>query len=55
MRGLSEPAGIITFPGVNGYTKDLDKRLPYDVNAAKKLLADAGYPNGFDVELRCPK
>ncbi len=54
MRGLSEPAGIITFPGVNGYTKDLDKRLPYDVDAAKKLLADAGYPKGFDVELRCP-
>jgi len=54
MRGASEPAGIITFPGVNGYTKELDKRLPYDVNAAKKLLADAGYPNGFEVELRCP-
>ncbi len=54
MRGLSEPAGIITFPGVNGYTKDLDKRLPYDVDAAKKLLADAGYPKGFNVELRCP-
>jgi len=54
MRGLSEPAGIITFPGVTGYTKALDKRLPYDVNAAKKLLADAGYPDGFDVELRCP-
>ncbi len=54
MRGLSEPAGIITFPGVNGYTKDLDKRLPYDVEAAKKLLANAGYPKGFDVELRCP-
>ena len=54
MRGLSEPAGIITFPGVTGYTKALDKRLPYDVEAAKQLLADAGYPNGFDVELRCP-
>ena len=54
MRGLSEPAGIITFPGVNGYTQDLDKRLPYDVDAAKKLLANAGYPKGFDVELRCP-
>ncbi len=54
MRGLSEPAGIITFPGVTGYTKALDKRLPYDVDAAKKLLADAGYPNGFEVELRCP-
>ena len=54
MRGLSEPAGIITFPGVNGYTEELDKRLTYDVDAAKKLLADAGYPKGFDVELRCP-
>ncbi len=54
MRGLSEPAGIITFPGVNGYTEELDKRLPYDVDAAKKLLADAGYQKGFDVELRCP-
>jgi peptide/nickel transport system substrate-binding protein len=54
MRGLSEPAGIITFPGVTGYTKALDKRLPYDPKSAKKLLADAGYPDGFDVELRCP-
>ncbi len=54
MRGLSEPAGIITFPGVTGYTKELDKRLPYDVDAAKQLLADAGYPDGFEVELRCP-
>ncbi len=54
MRGLSEPAGIITFPGVTGYTKALDKRLPYDVDAAKQLLAEAGYPDGFDVELRCP-
>jgi peptide/nickel transport system substrate-binding protein len=54
MRGLSEPAGIITFPGVNGYTPELDKRLPYDPEASKKLLAEAGYPNGFEVELRCP-
>ena len=54
MRGDSEPAGIITFPGVTGYTKALDKRLPYDPEAAKQLLADAGYPDGFDVELRCP-
>jgi len=54
MRGDSEPAGIITFPGVTGYTKALDKRLPYNPEAAKQLLADAGYPDGFDVELRCP-
>ena len=25
-----------------------------DVDAAKQLLADAGYPDGFEVELRCP-
>ncbi len=54
MRGLSSPAGIITFPGVTGYTKELDKRLPYDPEAAKALLAEAGYPDGFDIELRCP-
>ena len=54
MRGNSAPAGIVTFPGVTGYTSDLDKRLPYDPEASKKLLADAGYPNGFEVELRCP-
>ena len=54
MRGQSQPAGIVTFPGVNGYTPELDARLPFDVDAAKKLLADAGYPNGFEVELRCP-
>jgi peptide/nickel transport system substrate-binding protein len=54
MRGQSAPAGIITFPGVTGYTAALDERLPYDVDAAKQLLADAGYPDGFEVELRCP-
>ncbi len=28
--------------------------MPYDPNAAKKLLADAGYPNGFEVVMDCP-
>ena len=54
MRGLSSPAGIITFPGVTGYTKDLDARLAYDPDASKKLLADAGYGDGFDITLNCP-
>ena len=47
MRGNSAPAGIVTFPGVTGYTTELDKRLAYDPEASKKLLADAGYPRWF--------
>ncbi len=31
-----------------------EKRLPFDVNRAKQLLAEAGYPNGFEVTLDCP-
>lgn len=54
MEGLSFPAGIITSPGVHGYTKELDARRPFDVEASKKLLADAGYPDGFSIQLDCP-
>ena len=54
MRGQSFPAGIITAPGVNGYTKEHDQRLPYDPELSKQLLAEAGYPDGFEVTLDCP-
>ena len=32
----------------------MNKRLPHDAEAAKKLLADAGYPSGFEVGMNCP-
>ncbi len=54
MRSYSVPAGIITSKFVHGYTPELDKRRPYDPAAAKKLLVDAGYPNGFSIQLDCP-
>ena len=54
MKGFALPAGIVTPPGVNGHTPELDKRLPYDPAKARKLLAAAGYPNGFAVRLDCP-
>lgn len=54
MRGLSVPAGIVTAPAVHGHTKQLDKRFPYDPGASKELLKEAGYPDGFSVQLDCP-
>jgi peptide/nickel transport system substrate-binding protein len=54
MRGLSDPTGAIIQRDVNGWTKEAHQRLPYNVDAAKKLLADAGYPNGFEFTLDCP-
>ncbi len=54
MRGLAVPTGSMIAPQVNGYFEDQAKRLPFDQAAAKKLLADAGYPNGFEVTLDCP-
>ena len=53
MRGLSVPAGIIVAPGVNGHSNDIDK-AEFNVEKAKKLLAEAGYPNGFELTLDCP-
>jgi peptide/nickel transport system substrate-binding protein len=54
MRGASTPAALLIGPGVNGYDASLDTRLPYDPDAAKKLLAEAGYPEGFEVSMNCP-
>lgn len=55
MRNLSVNAGTMVAPMVHGWSKSLDERAAkYDVDAAKKLLADAGYPNGFSLKLECP-
>ena len=54
MRGLSQPTGTLISPQVNGWTKKVDARYAYDIEAAKKLLADAGYKDGFEVDLACP-
>jgi len=53
MRGLSKPTGALA-PGPEQTTPEIEKRLPFDRAAAKKLLAEAGYPQGFDVTLDCP-
>src|SRR5436190_6259356 len=53
MRGQAQPTGSIT-PSILASNPDAEKRLPHDPALAKKLLADAGYPNGFGYTLDCP-
>jgi peptide/nickel transport system substrate-binding protein len=54
MRGAATPIATMWPEQVNGFPADLNKRLPYDPEAARKLLAEAGYPNGFQVTMNCP-
>lgn len=55
MRGLATPTAIPTpNPKGEGIPEALDRRYPYDVEAAKALLAQAGYPQGFGFTLHCP-
>ncbi|WP_457394217.1 ABC transporter substrate-binding protein [Roseateles sp. P5_E1] len=55
MSGYSTPTGGLTSSPRGAYgDPKLETRLPYDVATAKKLLAEAGYPDGFDITLDCP-
>lgn len=53
LRGQAVPAGTHVSPLVDGYVPELDKRLRYDPVAARSLLKEAGYPEGFEVTLDC--
>ena len=53
MGGTSRNAAAMVAPGINGYDKAIDERLPFDIEASKKLLADAGYAAGFEVGMDC--
>ena len=53
MRKLSLPTMSLIAPQVRGYTKDVENRPPVDIVKARKLMADAGFGNGFDVTLDC--
>lgn len=53
MRGMSSPTALMIAPVLFPDAADL-ARWPYDVNAAKALLAEAGYPDGFELVMDCP-
>ena len=53
MRGSALPTGGMT-PSMLPSSPEIEQRLPHDPAKAKQLLADAGYPSGFEVTLDCP-
>jgi peptide/nickel transport system substrate-binding protein len=53
MRGLSTPSALMIAPQVYPLSKDFT-RPKLDPDGAKKLLAEAGYPDGFEVTMDCP-
>jgi peptide/nickel transport system substrate-binding protein len=54
MRGASRPTALMIGEGINGFDPSLNTPTKVDVEGAKKLLAEAGYANGFSVGLDCP-
>jgi peptide/nickel transport system substrate-binding protein len=49
------PASQLLVPGVLGYDQSVVDFYRLDTAAAKRLLADAGFPNGFATELWYPQ
>jgi peptide/nickel transport system substrate-binding protein len=55
MNGQSVPTGGMT-PSPLAYFNDpeIERRAPFDLALARRLMAEAGYPDGFEVTLDCP-
>ncbi len=53
MRGLSTPSAIMISPFLFEHAGEF-QRLDYDPDKAEALLAEAGYPDGFEVGMDCP-
>jgi peptide/nickel transport system substrate-binding protein len=53
MEGAAEPTGQLVLKTLFGYNPAIKADI-YDPNAARKLLADAGYPDGFGLTIHSP-
>ncbi len=53
MEGQAIPSGQLVSEKLFGYNPALKAEV-YDVEGAKKLLAEAGYPNGFNITIHGP-
>jgi len=54
MRGAATPSGLMVAPQINGFNAKINTPYKYDPAMSKKLLAEAGYPDGFTVTMDCP-
>ncbi|MCA0930789.1 ABC transporter substrate-binding protein [Ruegeria profundi] len=54
MRGNAEAASQLVSPAMSGYSQANAARPAFDIDAAKALLAEAGYGDGFSFGLKCP-
>jgi peptide/nickel transport system substrate-binding protein len=54
MQGAARPTGTIIASSINGYDESFGKPRKVDLGKAKQLMKEAGYPNGFAVQMDCP-
>ncbi len=54
MRGQSQPSAAPLPPFVNGWTEEMHAYDAPNPQRAAELVAEAGYPDGFSVDLHCP-
>ena len=54
LKGTGIPAIGPLLPGTWAFEPDV-RKYPYDAAAARKLLAEAGYPNGLETDLWVPE
>lgn len=52
--GYGVPTNTFIAEGVLGYDPDFEP-LPYDVEAAKELMKEAGYEDGFEIHMSIPE
>ena len=53
MRGAALPAGTLLTETAFGHDPSFSQRTPFDIARARKLMEEAGYPDGFEVTLDC--
>ncbi len=54
LKGEHQPTGAMVTPLTTGYAPALDTLPRFDPTVARAQLAQAGYPNGFPLDLNCP-